>query len=201
MRLITVTKLLMFGGAAALVTSRLGNRRSKPAAPARDVAGPPRFAQQPAVTTQDLAFDMGDPVPQFADLQDVHFADLDVDAISNEDAEAAQDLMEVSAELDAARFDDDDVPPEMTIRNARNGSGELYGIHTPTAVDRDLPDGDASYNQGENWLEALEASAAEHGLEPEQELDIVDDNELATHSTDTRDRPIADLGAAGPRGM
>lgn len=83
------------------------------------------------------------------------------------------------------------------------GSGELYGVHVPSAVDRDLPDDDRAQAEGENWLEELEASAGEMGPEPEHELDVIDDSDphAGHHKTMTGDTPVADHGAAGPRGL
>ncbi|MBS1118918.1 MAG: hypothetical protein H6Q90_1146 [Deltaproteobacteria bacterium] len=196
MRLITMTKLLMLGGAVALV---LGKRRSKPGRSARASGD-----AEPAVIPDSFDLDPQDPVQQFEDVQVVHLEDLDVDALSNEDARAAQDLIGVGAEIDEAMLGagEEELPPELAaIPHAKTGSGDLYGVHLPTAVDRKIPDNDSSFDEGQNWLEALEASATEHGPEPEQELDIVDEDDLSTPSTDTRDRPIADLGSAGPRGM
>ena len=88
-------------------------------------------------------------------------------------------------------------------RRAPLGSGDLYEVHVVTAGDRDLLDDDLAQGEGENWLERLEASAAEIGPEPEHELDIVDDSDLHAghHKTDVSDTPVADRGSAGPRGL
>jgi hypothetical protein len=83
-------------------------------------------------------------------------------------------------------------------------AGDLYGAHTPAAVDRVHPDGDRSFDDGQNWIEALETSAVENGAEPERELDeIIDDEDVLRppHASRTRDTPIADLGSAGRRGL
>jgi hypothetical protein len=197
MRLITMTKLLMLGGAAALV---LGKRRTRPV----PVAAGPAAEAEPAVIPDSLENDPADPVQQFEDVQVVHLEELDVDALSNEDAEAAQDLIGVGEAIDEASLGagEEELPPELAaIPHAKTGSGDLYGVHLPSAVDRNIPEDDVAFNEGENWLEALGASATENGPVPEQDLDIVDEDDIDEPSTDTRDRPIADLGSAGPRGM
>lgn len=82
-------------------------------------------------------------------------------------------------------------------------SGELYDLHTPRAVDRDLSDDDQAQSAGMHWFEHLEASATEFGAEPEYSIDIVDDSDphAGHHRTDRRDTPVADRGSAGPRGL
>jgi hypothetical protein len=64
-------------------------------------------------------------------------------------------------------------------------------------------DDDEAQAEGENWLEHLQASAAELGPEPERVLDMSDDADphAGHHKTETRDTPVADHGAAGPRGL
>lgn len=86
---------------------------------------------------------------------------------------------------------------------AHLGSGELYDVHLATAVDRELPDEDRAADEGESWLEHLEASTAELGPEPERVVDPIDESDLhAGHrKTDRRDTPVADLGSGGPRGL
>jgi len=130
---------------------------------------------------------------------------LDVDAQSEADLEADQDLATLESDLDERSLELD--TPSQTdadaIANASRDAGELYGVHVPRAVDRDLRDDDEAFEDGENWLEALEGSAAENGAEPERELDIVDDSDTRDTSrpTDMRDIPVADRGSAGPRGL
>lgn len=82
-------------------------------------------------------------------------------------------------------------------------SGELYDLHMPRAVDRELPDDDQAQSAGMHWFEHLEASAAEFGPEPEYSIDVVDDSDphAGHHKTDRRDTPVADRGSAGPRGL
>lgn len=143
----------------------------------------------------DLVPDPGDPVQGFDDVTELELADLDVDALSSEDIEAASDL--AALEL---RGDDDLVAPDARPHDA----GDLYGGHTPIAVDRVHPDNDQAFVEGQNWLEALETSAVENGVEPERELDdLVDDEELlrSPHPSSRRDTPVADYGAGGRRGL
>jgi hypothetical protein len=90
------------------------------------------------------------------------------------------------------------------VVEACRDAGDLYGAHTQVAVDRDHPDDDHANDEGQNWIEALEASAIENGAEPECELDaIVDDEEVLRppHASHTRDTPVADLGSGGRRGL
>ncbi len=196
MRLITMTKLLLLGGAAALV---FGKRGSKPA-PARTRSL--WNDDEPAVIPDSLDIDPADPVQQLDDLAVLHLEDLDVDAVSIVDVEVAQDLAGLESELDdEALLESEPTTRITTLPRGNRGSGELYGVYSPNAANTELPDDDAAFESGQNWIEALETSAAENGPLPEEELDILDDDDLDSPRTDTRDRPIADLGAAGPRGM
>lgn len=79
--------------------------------------------------------------------------------------------------------------------------GELYGIHTPPASDRDVPDDDRAFGSGQTWTEALEERAAEGGPTPEHEIDVVDETEEHHPNSETKDRPIADLGSGGRGGL
>ena len=174
MRLLTISKLVLLGGAVALV---LGKRRS-----ARNArSGEPNV------------------IP---DSMDVDLAELDLDARVTAEYEIAQDLASVDYDEAAIELD----TPSQTDLDAIQGSitsddGELYGVYTPRAVDRNLPDGDSSYETGENWIEALQASAVENGAEPEREIDVADDLFDPPHPSDTRDTPVADRGSGGPRGL
>jgi hypothetical protein len=47
----------------------------------------------------------------------------------------------------------------------------------PVALDDELPDNDRSFEQGQNWLEALETRTAEDGPEPEHAIEIDDDHD------------------------
>ena len=170
-----------------------------------------------AVRGNDLTPDPRDPVQGFADLTDLEVASLDVDALSSEDIEAAKDLAVLERELDDVAlatdvglidFDADladaDLGERVDLDLIATDAGDLYGGHTPIAVDRDHPDDDHAQADGSSWLEALETSAIENGAEPERPLDdIVDDEELlrGPHPSIRRDTPVADYGAGGRRGL
>lgn len=141
----------------------------------------------------DLAPDPNDPVQGFDEVNDLEVAPLDVDALSSEDLEVAQDL---------ARSED--VYDDLGELVRPDDTGELYGVHTPIATDRDHPDNDRAFEDGQNWIEALETSAVENGAEPGRPLDdIVDDEEIlrTPHPSSRRDTPVADLGSGGRRGL
>ena len=72
---------------------------------------------------------------------------------------------------------------------------------TVVASDRKQLDDDTSFKVGQSWTESLEERAAEGGPEPEARVDVVDEDAIDHPSTDTRDRPIADRGSGGLRGM
>ncbi|HSR98572.1 MAG TPA: hypothetical protein VLM79_16060 [Kofleriaceae bacterium] len=154
----------------------------------------------------ELASDPRDPVQTFDDVSELQVVPLDVDALSTADVEAAQDLALLESELDdpaAAFADTTDEVIELDHPIRRDG-GDLYGAHTPAAVDRVHPDDDRAFKEGQNWIEALETSAIENGAEPERPLDdIIDDEEVLQppHASDKRDRPVADLGSGGRRGL
>jgi len=165
--------------------------------------------------------DLRDPVQRFAEAPELEATPLAVDAVSQADIAAAEDLaileedVDEAAELDTARIAQADADEAALTREAiaygdpddrahDRDAGDLYGAHTPAAQDRDHPDDDRAFETGENWLEALAASAAENGPEPEHGLDdIVDDDDVLhpPHRSDTRDRPIADLGSGGRPGL
>ena len=102
---------------------------------------------------------------------------------------------ETTADAYAAAIDGDD-------------TGELYGLHTPHAADRDLDktadqESFVDSEQGETWLETLEKKAAEGGAEAEEDLEVVDNSDEHTghHSTESGDRPVADKGSGGEGGL
>jgi len=115
-------------------------------------------------------------------------------AIAPEDLGVALDHEEAEDESDAR-----DTTPMAAVRD----EGELYGVHTPRAADRTLPDDDAAFVRGQNWIEALEERSAEGGPLPEHEIDVIDDTDDAhVHpNSETKDRPIADLGSGGRGGL
>ncbi len=72
-----------------------------------------------------------------------------------------------------------------------------------TSGENDAPDS-GDLDDGQNWIEALNTSAAENGPRPEQSLDsVIDDSDLyAPHRAgDNDDTPVADRGSGGPAGM
>jgi len=118
------------------------------------------------------------------------------------DTVPADPEVEAALEDQAGDFDE----PEMTTLDAMESSahdvGDLYGSHTPRASETEHRDGDASFNEGQNWLEALGGDAAEFGTaDPERPLDMYDEQEGGTHQGDHKDRPVADRGSGGPGGL
>ncbi|MGN6108639.1 MAG: hypothetical protein ACTHU0_26270 [Kofleriaceae bacterium] len=211
MRVKKLTPLLLLGGAGYLWFRR--SRRQT--LPELSADWPDAPVEPDAATVGDrdpMAVDPNDLVQGFEEASDLELDELDLDAMTVEDAEAAEDLAEVEADIDetATQVDEDslgidesDSPQTYEDPRAARGSGELYDVHVVDAVDRELPDDDRSFDEGEHWLEHLEASSGEYGPTPEHVLDIVDESDPhdQTHSTDTRDIPIADRGSAGPRGL
>jgi len=169
---------------------------------------------------QRLRPDPSDPLQRFDESPDLEVAPLDVDAVSAADIAAAEDLAILEDDLDEtadrdtaviARAEADEtaviseaVACDLAEPAHERDTGDLYGAHTPPAQDREHPDDDRAFDTGENWLEALAASAAENGPEPERGLeDVVDDEDVLQppHPSDTRDRPVADLGSGGRAGL
>lgn len=191
MRLLTFSKLLVVGGAAAWAARHF-------------IRSVPRKARaDEGLDIGDLGPDPGDPVQNLDEVTHLHVADFDVDAMDAADAEAAQDLASLENEIDDSALEID--TPSQTTIDAQNvaveETGELYGVHTVPAVDHTLPEDRESFEEGQNWLEALETSAVEYGAEPEHEIDVVDDMDTAPHPSDTRDTPVADRGSGGPGGV
>ena len=175
-----------------------------------------RRTKRPAqdTTLDDFAIDPLDSVQSFEKISDLDVAELDVDALTTQDIAAAQDLavLEVESDLEESQTDSEEqlilvgTADDVIALDAasRRDSGDLYGVHTLPASDREHPDDDRAFEEGQNWLEALETSAIEGGAEPEQELsEIVDDADLfrAPHATSGRDTPVADYGSGGRRGL
>jgi hypothetical protein len=154
-----------------------------------------------AWAADSFASDPGDPVQGFDEASELQVMPLEVDAQSMGDSEAAQDLAGLESEVDQIALDDAQGPAMVeVVRDA----GELYGVHTPAAVDRDHSDDDRAMADGQNWIEALETSAIENGAEPERELDdLIDDEDVLRppHPSDLRDIPVADHGSGGCRGL
>ena len=180
-----------------------------------------------------VASESGDLVQGFDETVELQGTPLEVDALSIDDAEAAQDLASLEAEIEAEEAEIDAEIDELEAEEAEGeideedeeiegsddaaiervdadvvaasrDAGDLYGGHTPPALDRDLPDDDLAASEGQTWIEALETSAIENGAEPERELDaIVDDEDVwrPPHASRTRDTPVADHGSGGRRGL
>ena len=188
MRLLTLPKLLLLGGAVALV---LGKRR-RSAAPGKP--GPAAAIPDP---------DPSDVVQGFDDVQPMHLEELVVDARTTADYEVAHDLASLESTFDEGTIQIDGTPDVDTLGTPTSaGDGILYGTQR-RAGEHSLSDGATSFDQGENWVEALQTSAIEDA-EPELELEAIDDMDDLydpPHSSDTRDIPVADLGSAGPRGL
>ncbi|HEX7836081.1 MAG TPA: hypothetical protein VF469_01395 [Kofleriaceae bacterium] len=201
-------------GLAAYVVVGLARRWARRAGLKPEAARAEQFA-----CSGSFASDPGDPVQGFDEAEELEGTPLDVDAQSLADAQAAQDLVELESALESEpdvviiEAEPGTVEPlvaleeqeaEIENRQRRGDDGDLYGGHTSPAVDRSHPDDDRAFDEGQNWLEALEASAAENGPEPERELaDIVDDEDVLhpPHAAPSRDTPIADHGAGGRRGL
>ena len=188
MRLSTLPKLLLLGGAIALI---LGKRRSSRSA----------RAGAPNVIPDSMDLDPADPVQGLGELAAMDLEELDLDAQVAAEFEIAQDLASIDYEAAIERDTPSQTDYDAIAGSITGDDGELYGVHTPRAVDRNLPDGDTSYDDGENWVEALQASAVENGAEPEREIDVVEDLFDPPPRSDTRDIPVADRGSGGPRGL
>jgi len=179
-----------------------------------------RRTRRAAEGLQRFRPDPADPVQRLDEAPELEVAPLSVDAVSAADLAAAEDLAILESDLDQTIDRDTAVIAQVEADEAavisdamaRDGdppaherdAGDLYGAHTPPAQDRDHPDDDRAFETGENWLEALEASAAENGPEPERGLDdVVDDEDVLQppHASDTRDRPVADHGSGGRAGL
>lgn len=215
---ILVTVLVL--GLAAYVTThvvvRRARQRARGAALDAEAARADRFAGGCG-----FAGDSGDPVQGEGEAAELRGEPLEVDAQSQFDAEAAQDLVELESALEAepdvviieaepgvvepwVALEEQEQEQEVENRQRRGDDGDLYGGHTPAATDRTHPDDDRAFDEGQHWLEALKASAAENGAEPERELDdIVDDEDVLRppHAAPGRDTPVADRGAGGRRGL
>jgi hypothetical protein len=120
---------------------------------------------------------------------------------------------EIEAALDLASLDIDEEAGEIEVaepevfdagESSREDIGQLYGVSTPRAEERDHLDNDMAMETGQNWLEALETDSVEDGSEPEKPLNITDDADVDHSSLDALsddDIPVADRGAGGPAGL
>jgi hypothetical protein len=213
MRAKSFTSLLVLGSAVALAYLARRNRGeparravpagATPAAPdptALDAEGE-RFVETFVETM--AAWDLG---PR-AEL-DVDVTDLTFDAADDLTSGAPAGSRIEPHPYPAASLDEDQPPGESARADiygdrAALGDGDLYGIHVPVAIDRELPDDDRAFEEGESWLEHLEASAAENGAEPGRPLDMRDESDRPRRRgrAAKTDIPVADRGSGGPRGL
>jgi len=150
--------------------------------------------------------DPEDPTQQLDDTGEFHIEPLGIEAQPS--AEAAEDFDIASAENVEGESEVEAATPADADAEPGHDTGELYGIHTPHAGDTNLAapeDRDAFEGswRGENWLEALGEHATMMGPAPEEEVVIIDDSDIdhrGHHSTEGRDRPVADKGSGGPGG-
>ncbi len=153
--------------------------------------------------------DPEDPAQALDESGDFHVEPLAVDVEPS--AEAADELDQAQAESFAEEALDEEQRLEDEVEVAEppeKDTGELYGVHTPAAQDRELAasedhDSFMDSDLGETWLEALETKAAEGGPAAEHEVVIIDDSDPheGPPPTDFRDRPKADRGSGGRGGM
>jgi hypothetical protein len=152
-------------------------------------------------TLDDFAIDPLDSVQSFEKISDLEVAELDVDALTAQDIAAAEDLavLETGSELESEESQTD--PDEQLILVGT--ADDVIALDAPSRRD-EHPDDDRAFDEGQNWIEALETSAIENGAEPERSLDdIIDDEDVLQppHASDRRDRPVADQGSGGRRGL
>ena len=167
---------------------------------------PQAVAKMPPSVDELLASDPADPLQSMDALDQVDLDDLDVDALSMAEGTGSFEraTMESSLEGAAMELEGLEDPTLDSIEQSASDVGDLYGVHTPRAMDRVHPDDDQAMEDGQNWIEALETSAAENGPLPEQSLEsIVDDDDIygAPHPSDSDDTPVADRGSGGPAGI
>ena len=138
--------------------------------------------------------------------------ELEVDAQPSAavDIDVAAAMAADGLELDGNElaFDSSVAAPDDELLASEPDTGDLYGVRSPHAGDTDLSapehlDAFEGADRGENWLEALAEHATESGPEPEEEVVIIDDSdaERGHHSTEGRDRPVADKGSGGRGGL
>jgi hypothetical protein len=116
-----------------------------------------------------------------------------------DESPVAPDDLDLDVEI--RELDDDDTRVTTPMVVVILDEGDLYGVHTPVATDTTLPDDDHAFVTGQNWTEALEERSAEGGPLPEHEIDVVDSTDDLHPNSETKDRPIADLGSGGRGGL
>ena len=211
MRAKSFTSLLVLGAAVGLAyLARRGRgepaRRAVPAGatPARPDAAALDAEGERFVETM-AAWDLG---PRAELDVDVDVTDMGFGAAGDAVSSAPAGSRVEPHPYPAAALDED-LPPGDAARadiygeRAALGDGDLYGVHVPVAIDRELPDDDLAFEEGESWLEHLEASAAENGAEPGRPLDMSDESDRPRRRgrSAKTDIPVADRGSGGPRGL
>ncbi|MDX2090340.1 MAG: hypothetical protein SFX73_20955 [Kofleriaceae bacterium] len=195
------SKVVLLGIAGGAAAYFYGKRRVHAAEPSED--------EEPEDIPDSYAADPRDLVQTLDELNPLHVEELGVEAMSMADAESDLELAETEAFLEEEEEEEDEEVLDRTlnlddIEQRAHDVGDLYGSHTPRATDREHPDADAAFAEGQNWLEALETDAAEGGPVPEEGIeDVVDDEDVYNppHASDMRDRPVADRGSGGPGGI
>ncbi len=193
MRLRTFARLLLVAAGivlAAKVTQTTRNKRRG------------RRWQMDNVDPAMLPNDPTDPLQNLDEATELRGVPLAVDVMPAVEGESDADLAAFESDLEVV--DAELVLDEAEADEGTRDSGDLYGVHTPRAVDREHPDDDHAFDEGQNWIEALETSAVENGPTPEQSLDdVIDDEDVLQppHASDNRDVPVADRGSAGRGGL
>lgn len=194
MRSHVFSKVVLLGIAGGAAAYFYGKRRERERRP----------SDEPTEIPDSLAPDPRDPVQSFDDFNPLHVDDLGVEAMSVADVEGDLELAETESFLEEEEEELVRAPNLDDIERTAHDVGDLYGIHTPHATDRQHLDDDTAFAEGQNWIEALEADATEGGPEPEQGIDdVVDDEDIfdPPHASASRDRPVADRGSGGPGGI
>ncbi len=113
------------------------------------------------------------------------------------DIDDLDDLVDLTAREDAALIAQAEAVVEMDPILIVTTVEEV----TDDGRDPDEPahlDDDRAQAHSETWLEALQEYAIEYGPPPESVLVFEADRDAVA---DARDRPVADRGSAGPRGL
>ena len=204
----TVSKVLLLGAGAGAIALLAGGTRDRRRPHRRVVSVPPRHRARPAPADDSAETGEFDAIPSgmISDFADPQIAGID--EVVEYHVEVIDERNVDPVTLDAALTDPSlgaDVAPGSELDEIEalvHDTGNLYGIQTQRASDREPPTDQISGERGESWTEALEATSIENGPEPEAELEAIDDEDVDAppHPTDTRDIPVADRGAGGPAG-